>query len=243
MKLTDTTGLILDINVDYQLAEHMVVFSHGFGVERTGRGLFSDIVTALPSNFGYVMFDYYEHEDNTVRITSFEDQQCSLLTIIAWLSEQGSVHDISLVAHSMGCIVAALAQPPELQRAVMLAPPLSFDSKIRKYFLEQPGATNNDGSWSIPRRDGTATIITESVFDEIEHLQPAEALLDYAAVQPYELLIPTDDDVLGTVDYNDLSLDPNISARTIAEADHNFSGVSREPLVAAVIDWLTSPTL
>lgn len=238
--MADASNRILDIHADYELAPHMVVFSHGFGVERTARGMFSDIVQALPENYGYVMFDYYDVTDKTVSISTFEDQQRMLLSIIAWLSEQASVTDISLVAHSMGCIVAALAQPPEIKHAVMLAPPLQMNERTRDYFTNKFGAEQRGDLWSIPRRDGTTTIIPNAVFIELSGLEAGKLLLDYAAVQPFALLLPAHDEVLGETDYNDLALDENISAQTVDDADHNFTGDSRSVMIQTTLDWLTA---
>lgn len=230
--------LVLDIHADYEIAPHMVVFSHGFGVERTSRGLFTDIVKALPDDYGYVLFDYYDIVGKTINISGFVDQQRMLLSIIAWLSEQADVTDISLVAHSMGCVVAALAQPPELKQVIMLAPPLAIGERTRTYFTTKAGAKKSANLWMVPRRDGTISYIPDALFDEIESIEAQEVLLDYAAVQPYELLIPANDEVLGDVDYNDLALDENITALTIDEADHNFGRASRPAMIKAVLDWL-----
>jgi hypothetical protein len=190
-----------------------------------------------------VLFDYYDVDGKTINISTFEDQQRMLLSIIAWLSEQGSVNDISLVSHSMGCIVSAMAQPPEIMKAVMLAPPLQFKERTRDYYTKKFGVEKQGELWVIPRLDGTTSIIPEAVFNEIEQLEAEPLLLDYAAVQPFELVIPTDDEVLGEVDYNDLALDENITALTIDEADHNFTGASRQPMIEAVINWLCSPSV
>ncbi len=239
--MSDVTGRILDIHADYELAPHMVVFSHGFGVERTSRGMFSEIVKALPEDYGYVLFDYYDYDSDsdgqTINISTFEDQQRLLLSIIAWLSEQGSITDISLVAHSAGCIVAAMAQAPEIKKAVMLAPPLQI-SGLSDYFMQKFGVEQKDGLWTIPRSDGTTSIVPQAMFDEIETIDAKERLLNYATVQPYALILPSHDEVLGETDYNDLALDDNISAQTIDDADHNFTGQSRAGMIEAVISWL-----
>jgi pimeloyl-ACP methyl ester carboxylesterase len=235
--MSDIPGRILDIHADYELAPHMVVFSHGFGVERTSRGMFSEIVKALPEDYGYVLFDYYDSDGKTINISTFEDQQRLLLSIIAWLSEQASITDISLVAHSAGCIVAAMAQAPEIKKAVMLAPPLQI-SGLSDYFMQKFGVEQKDGLWIIPRGDGTTSVIPQAMFDEIETIDAKERLLDYATVQPYALILPSHDEVLGETDYNDLALDDNISAQTIDDADHNFTGDSRLAMIEAVISWL-----
>ncbi len=231
--------LVLDIHADYEIAPHMVVFSHGFGVERTARGMFSEIVKSLPVDYGYVMFDYYDIDGKTINISTFEDQQRMLLSIIAWLSEQADVTDISLVSHSAGCVVSALSQPPEVKSAVMLAPPVQI-SGFSAYFKAKLGVVKQDDLWIVPRSDGTTSYIPAAMFAEIEDIDALQALLNYAAVQPYALLIPAHDEVLGAVDYNDLALDENVTAQTIDGADHNFTGSSRALMIEAVVDWLTS---
>ena len=236
------TGRILDFHADYELAPHMVVFSHGFGVDRTSRGLFTDIVKALPPDYGYVLFDYndIDADGKNIHLSTLQDQQRLLRSIIARLSEQTDVIDISLVAHSMGCVVAALAEPPELKQVVMLAPPLAIGEQTRAYFTSKPGAKREGDLWIVPRSDGSTSYIPDALFDELAATQALSALLEYAAVQPFELLIAADDEVLGDVDYNDLALHEAVTAMTIDEADHNFSGASRHTTIAAIIEWLSS---
>lgn len=230
--MTDVSDL--DSYADYHLAPHMVVFSHGFGVERTSRGLFSDITKALPDDWGYVLFDYNVTEGTTVTLQSLADQKQRLLAVITWLSQQTVVKQISLVAHSMGCITAALAEASELTNVVMLAPPLVMGAHSREYFTSKPGASLQDNVWRVPRRDGTISYIPTTLLDEIETIDAPQVLLDYASVQPYALIIPSDDEVLGDTDYNELALNENITAQTIDGAGHNFDGVAREAVVRAV---------
>ena len=52
------------------MSEQVVVYSHGFGVRKDDRGLFTDIAAALPEAES-VMFDYgswdEEHKEHTSR--------------------------------------------------------------------------------------------------------------------------------------------------------------------------------
>src|SRR4051812_9819731 len=72
------------INLDYRLGEQMVVFSHGFGVRSDARGLFTDIVQALPRGWGYVLFDYddFDATKNEQQVNGFAERLSRLQTVI-----------------------------------------------------------------------------------------------------------------------------------------------------------------
>jgi pimeloyl-ACP methyl ester carboxylesterase len=109
---------------EYKLAPEVVVFSHGFGVGRDNRGLFTGITECLPSGLGYVLFDYYDYNDAlaTVVLTDFTEQTKRLRQVIDWAQKQPGVVKVHLVAHSIGCIVAALPPSREPQRRMGFGP-------------------------------------------------------------------------------------------------------------------------
>jgi hypothetical protein len=45
--------------------KHIVIYSHGFGVRKDDRGLFTDIAATLPSA-EHIMFDYNQVDEATV---------------------------------------------------------------------------------------------------------------------------------------------------------------------------------
>lgn len=59
------------------MSEQVVVYSHGFGVRKDDRGLFTDIAAALPEAES-VMFDYgswdEEHKEHTLSSYLFSEQ-------------------------------------------------------------------------------------------------------------------------------------------------------------------------
>src|SRR4051812_23517766 len=90
------------LTADVQLAPHVVIFSHGFGVQRDSRGMFTDIAAALPKGVGYVLFDYNDIDSahNLVHANGFADQVIRLRAVISWVRMQPGVTQISLVGHS-----------------------------------------------------------------------------------------------------------------------------------------------
>ena len=110
--------------VEYRLGRKMVVFSPGYGVRdgSPGMQLFRDIISILPPGIGYALFSYTDEDDGKVLVKSTEEDAARLLNIFAWLRQQPDVEGVALVAHSRGCIDAAVAGMYPLDSAILLAP-------------------------------------------------------------------------------------------------------------------------
>ena len=237
--LTGSTVQLGGFEAAFQLAPQMVVFSHGFGVERSARGMFSDIVTGLPAGFGYTLFDYYDIRDNEIGLTTFAEQQARLLAVIDWARQQAGVLTVSVVGHSMGCVIASLAKPTALDHVIFLAPPLQVGARTRRYFTAKPGAHNEGDIWVVPRSDGSVIRFPKKLFDEIEAVDSATALQAYAATQPLTVVTAGADQLLQAEDQSFLR-SPAITRLVVKGADHNFSGPARQPLINLVSQQLLS---
>lgn len=61
------------------MSKHTVIYSHGFGVRKDDRGLFTDIAAALP-NAQHIMFGYNQVDEATNNLTvAPPDQQAQKL--------------------------------------------------------------------------------------------------------------------------------------------------------------------
>lgn len=220
-----------EFEAEYRLCPHMVVFSHGFGVDRTDRGLFTDLITALPDNFGFVLFDFYDHDDQGMLFPTFLEQAKRIKAVIDWLRQQADVSSITAVAHSMGSVLLALAAPEGLQKAILLAPPLTIGDRTRQYFTTKPGARLEGDSWLVPRRDGSISRMPEALFVEMAATNVEAALYNLAENQPVLLVIAGQDEVLGPTDFEALTTQPNIQVVTIDSAGHDFASQAREQLL------------
>lgn len=219
--------------VEYELAPNMVVFSHGFGVRRHSRGMFTEICQNLPENFGYVLFDYNDIDDqnHTVRLTDFTEQIARLQKVLAWTAKQPEVKSVSIITHSMGCIVTALARPKNIKNLILLAPPTSIGDRTRKYFTTKKGAEKHDDMWVVPRSDGTVSIIPETLFDQYEAVDAAAALQELAAQNAYTLIAAGADEVIADANYEPLAANPRVRLVHIENANHDFEKNARQPLL------------
>jgi len=229
------------LDVEYELAPHMVIFSHGFGVRRDSRGLFTDIVAALPRGTGYVLFDYddFDAAHNLIHINGFDDDVRRLRAILEWTRQQNGVSTVSLVGHSLGSLVIADLAPPNIDTILLLAPPTTqLGGYRRRRYTQRPGAEQVRGVWRIPRRQGATLLISEAIFDELEHIDPEGELVKLALLRTFTLVIAEADEVLVDDDYTELMVMDNITSLGVEGADHLFSGFARPQLVELVTKQL-----
>lgn len=224
--------------LEYKLAPRMVVFSHGFGVRRDSRGMFTEIVANLPAGIGYVLFDYNNDENGATRTTYASEQVERLKKVVQWVSTQPTTEQIALIGHSRGCTIISLARLDGMQGVILLAPPLAA-GHARQYFTGKPGSVRKGADWYVPRSDGSTTIIPDGIFDEFEQIDPEKALLAYAEMRPLMVIAAGADKVLPDQNFSDVRRSPCVMFATIDGASHDFVAAAREPLIREVNGYLS----
>ena len=200
-----------------------VICSHGFGVDATDRGLFTDIAAAFPG-YRFIMFDYNIVDavgNMTVRTLA---QQTEML--IEKIAEADG--EVMLLCHSQGCITAALADLTGVTSMVWLTPPDNLDiPRFVGIFGSRAGANfNPDGVSSIPRRDGTVTYIGKDYLESIGKVDALGAYTKAAAQCPTTLIRATNDEIVGETEF------PGVPASVLTlSGTHDFSGQARAGLI------------
>jgi len=215
----------------------IIVYSHGFGVEKTDRGLFTDISLALENNAQQIMFDYNQSnvKDNTLTVSPLNKQIELLDQKIGEAKKHNPGATIDLICHSQGCVVAAMLQPEGVGRIIFLAPPAKFmgaKEKLEQMKLRPGTKINEDGTASYPRRDGSTTIIKQDYWDSLNGVKPIELYNLLSDKTTVTIINANQDEVLGSSDFSELS--PKINVLNI-DANHDFTGDSREKLVSLVV--------
>jgi pimeloyl-ACP methyl ester carboxylesterase len=204
----------------------MIVFSHGFGVDKNSRGLFSDI-SSLFNEKDVLLFDYnkVDTKNKTITIASLDDQAQKLQEILDGIDEP-----INLVCHSQGCLVAALANPVGLQSILFLAPASTTNSSDFKALF---GTRLEPGSGDTPdkllRKDGTTTIISQDYWGSLDAIGDVEELYSELASNTFLTIIGAGDD--GIVKTSFPQLENKAEIHVMTGADHNFTGSSRGKLL------------
>jgi len=140
---------------------------------------------------------------------------------------------IDLIAHSQGCVVAALARSENVRNVIFIAPPSNLDAdSMVAYFGSRDGATIDvNGESVIPRRDGSRTIINASYWSSIRSLNVIGLYNKLASVTKLTFYIADNDEVLGPANFD--GTDPNIDLIDV-EGDHDFKDAYRDNLCQLV---------
>lgn len=230
------------VEVEYQLAAQVVVFSHGFGVRRDSRGLFTAIAAGLPSGWGYVLFDYdsFDSVTNQQRVVGLTARAERLEAVLDWVRKQSDVQAVHLIGHSMGTLTLANLAPDGIGKMILLAPPLKLGSRFVESYTERSGATHEGHTWSIPRSDGTTTVVDDEPLAELVSIDAEGELAKLALFRDYTIVIAGTDQTLPDEDYTELIVMPSVSMVGVERADHDFSGPARVELLRIVVGLLTN---
>lgn len=221
--------------------QHIIIYSHGFGVQKDDRGLFTDIAAGMPK-IVHQMFDYNAVNEaaRTLTVSPFQDQVHKLKQVYTQTRLANPQAIIDIIAHSQGCLVAALAKPEGVRRSLFLAPPSKIDGgRLIKLFSERPGSNINlEGISTLQRRDGTTTIVPSQYWHSVKNLNPIKIYNRFCEMTDMIIIEASDDDVLGISDFDEA--DSKIKLEILA-GDHDFTGEDRQGLVELVGQKIGSP--
>lgn len=219
------------------MSKHVVVYSHGFGVRKDDRGLFTDIANSLPEA-EHVMFDYnvINEQTNTLTVSPLQVQVQKLKEHLD--NTDGDVI-VDLVAHSQGCVVAALAKPQNVRQILCLAPPDNVDvERLINFFGSREGSVVDlEGQSRIPRRDGSTTVIPATYWQSLQGLNVIQLYNRLPDLAKVKFLIANEDEVLGMTNFD--KTDERIELMQLS-GDHDFNGIAREHLLEVIRSGITN---
>lgn len=216
------------------MSKHVIVYSHGFGVRKDDRGLFTDIAKAFPGS-EHVMFDFNEFDEksNTLTARPLNEQASMANQQIESIKQNYPDVTIDIIAHSQGCVAASIAKPEGIRKAIFLAPPAQLLGLEKKeiYSMRPDTVTDEDGTIHMPRRDGSTTTIKEDYWKSREDVKPIELYNAFGEVTELSIITATKDEVLTNTDFTGLS-----SKVTLIEQDanHDFTGGYRPKLIGNI---------
>jgi len=219
--------------------KHIVIFSHGFGVQKDSRGLFTNIAACL-KDVEPILFDYgiYDDEAKTLTVRPIHEEAEMLTKVVTETQEQNPYAIIDLVAHSQGCVVAALAKPEGIRKTILLAPPpsMNIELAVKKFGARQGVEVHFDGSSKLHRKDGSVTLVPKEYWADRKSIDPMSLYNELADVTELTIVKAGQDEMLGDTDFSALN---NKTKVVEIAGNHNFYGESRAELLATVASLLT----
>lgn len=214
----------------------IIIYSHGFGVRKDDRGLFTDIAASLP-DAEHIMFDYNLADDaaNTLAVAPLTEQAEMLRHKVAEAQTANPNAIIDLVCHSQGCIVAAIANMPGIRKTIFTAPPPNADveEKIKRWRVRYGTQFTTEGTSYLERKDGSTTIVPPEYWTSLHNLDVQHLYNTLAANTKLVVITATNDEVLGEVVFD--TLVPNIKIIEMATG-HNFEGDARGEIIDTIVD-------
>ena len=201
---------------------HVIIYSHGFGVRKTDRGLFTAISKVLPDATS-IMFDYnpVNEASNTITVKPLQEQALKLRKVIntARAEHPGAV--IDLVCHAEGCVVAGLVKPRGMRKVIMLTPPadISVAKKVERLSARQGIDIDVTTRTRLPRSDGSTTVIHPEYWQGLAGIDPVQLYNRLARFTSLRIMNAKNDEVRGNVTFE--GIDPRISFVTF-DGNHNF---------------------
>lgn len=207
-----------------------IVYSHGFGVHKDARGLFTAIARHLPG-FKHVLFEYNTVRHGMLTVMPLEYQVSLLKEEIERIKATDSEAEINIVGHSQGCIVVGLLQPTA-EKILLLAPPEVFDKHlISNIFKHRDGVrVDENENYYIPRSDGTISLVPREYWDSLAQFkQIPSSLYRMLAQQSHVMIVRADrDEIIGKTDFDNLK--PVIDIQMLG-SNHDFGSGARDAVV------------
>lgn len=216
----------------------VVIFSHGFGVKRDSRGMFTEIGSLLKNDFLVVRFDYskIDESDNATIVYPFSIQAKMLERVIEYIRTEFPLLRLNIIAHSMGCLIVGLLLPDHVNKIILMVPPPTSQHKgMKEYFLKRPETEFNEDKISkIKRSDGSWTFVGPEFWSEIKKTRPAQLFKALAEKSNVYFIRAKQDEIITGESYKVIK---NIKRMEYMElkGNHNFEGKAREPLLQKIV--------
>jgi pimeloyl-ACP methyl ester carboxylesterase len=206
-----------------------VIFSHGFGVRKDSKGLFTDLQTGLAPKYAGHMLDLNILEAEQVIIVPPVTEQARILE--SRIREESG--EVDIIAHSQGTLVAA-ALPANLaiRHIILLAPPVKLASKLMSdTYADHPMTqTMPDGHLQFVRKNGDRMWMSPEYRQQMRGVDPVAWINKLATRYPVTLIRATDDEILDTIDDSGFK---NITVINLP-GDHDFDPPARDALIEVI---------
>ena len=201
---------------------HIIIFSHGFGVRKDDRGLFTAIARALPDAES-ILFHYNPINDksNTLTAKSLPEQVQKLRKVINTARAEYPGAIIDLVCHSEGCVVPAVLKPRHIRKIIMLTPPddISRATLLSRLSAESEAPIDTTVRTRLLQTDGSTIVMHPEYWQGLDGVEPVKLYNRLAKFTALRIINARNDEVLGLVSFE--GIDPNISSVTL-DGNHNF---------------------
>lgn len=218
-------------------AAQAVIYVHGFAVNYTSKGMFTDLADHLSDqDLASILFDLSDFDrERNAAFLPLSDQQRRLREVYGTVKAE--VDRVSLIAHSLGCGVAATLLPElELDKVLLLAPAGDrHGPRIKDRLFKHHGAwTDEDGLMRFKRKNGTITSFSKRYVDEFD-IEFSRVYRDnLSQVKDLKICLAESDELTPAME----KVFAKYDTVCLPGSDHNFTGESRQRLLELAAEFL-----
>lgn len=217
----------------------VVIFSHGFGLRKDNRGLFTLLGKELEDlGFETVYFDYNRYDPKTKELYTipFSAQAKKLQSVIDQVSERCPNSKIYIIGQSQGSFIPALCNIKRIDKIIGMSPFFHTDMKdiMRRYTKSKENVLNFTGVSTRKRSDGSITIIPASYWKERFETKVEDLYNQLAEKTELVLISPLQDEIMDITDLR------KIKGASIINLDggHDFNPPHRYKLIQIILRQL-----
>ena len=221
-------------------SKKVVIFSHGFGVKRDSRGMFVELARLLEGDYLVVLFDFVTIDDQgNTNVYAFSEQSKKLKSVIGFVKETFVPEEVNIVAHSQGCVITGITFSEVVDKAILLAGPITpFALKMKEHFSNREGTEiNEQGVSTLKRSDGKLTFVHSDFWDEAKNVDPSRLYLRLLDVSDVYFIRALQDRLVVDEDYSLIQSDQRMNLIEL-DGSHDFEGENRDPLLNKVVKIL-----
>lgn len=221
------------------LKNKVIVFSHGMGVGRDNRGLFTEISQRVEDMGATTyLFDYNKIDEiaRTMEVLPFSEQALLLQDTIDHAHEAHPGAEIVIIAQSQGCLIPALCDMSHVKHVINIAPffHTNMQDVLRRYTSSPENVVDFTGVSIRKRTDGTTTIIPASYWRERFSTDVVALYNNLAQRVLLTLISALQDEVMDNIELRQIKY-----ARIInTDGNHDFTAQYRPILLDIIVKEL-----
>lgn len=241
MEMIPLTQVVIDVVDDKNIygevegnieSKKAVVFSHGFGVRRDNKTIYTDIGNLLKNDYLIIRFDYQVvHQDgNSMEVQPWTTQAITLKHVLEWVQKEHKIKELNIIAQSAGCYIPCILMPDNIKKSLFISvPPEGSGLKELKYDIEVRSKTkvNLSGMTKLCKSDGSVRYLSGKFWDEFKKMKdPLELYKRYSNVTELHMMRALDDDIMAWGNYDSIKEMKDIHYIELP-GDHNLRGRDR----------------
>lgn len=217
-------------------SKKVVIFSHGFGLRKDNRGLFTQIGTELEaSGIKTVYFDYNRFDEKTKNLYTepFSVQAKKLQEVIDETYKRYPNYEIIILGQSQGSFIPTLCDVKSISKVIGMSPFFHTEMKdiVRRYTKNKENTLNLTGNSTRKRSDGSTTIIPATYWKERFETDVVKLYNELAEKVDLVLISPLQDEIMDITDLRKIKQASIINL----DGDHDFSSQYRYKLMQTIL--------